>query len=81
MDCSSSKTVNEVYVRSKSSLAGQLLPHLATALEAARLLAPAGWQIYLDAGELARITSSGFWLIGCLSSFVVCDAVLSVVRV
>jgi len=65
-------TVNLVSLRSKSSLSGQLLPHLATALEAARALAPAGWQIELDAGELARITSSSFLLSGCLSRFVVC---------
>ena len=68
-------TVNIVHLRSESSLSGHLLPHLATALESARALAPAGWQIELDAGELARITSSGFLLSGCFSSFVVCVCV------
>ena len=51
-------TVNLVVVRSKSSMPGQLLPHLATALEAARALAPSGWSIELDAGKPAQITSS-----------------------
>ena len=65
-------TVNIVTVRSESSMPAQLLPHLATALEAARALAPAGWQVELVAGELARTTSSGCLRGGCSSSFVVC---------
>ena len=51
-------TVNLVTVQSKSSMPGQLLPHHATALEAARAMAPSGWSIELDAGKPAQITSS-----------------------
>ena len=51
-------TVNLVNLRTDSSMSGQLLPHLATSLEAARALAPSGWQIELDAGKPARVTSS-----------------------
>ncbi len=55
-------TFNLVNLDSESSMFGQLLPHLAIALEAARALAPSGWQIELNACKLAWVISSVFLL-------------------
>jgi len=44
----------EVRVKIRATLPAQLLPHLATALNAAAALAPSGQQLQLDAGEQTR---------------------------